>query len=239
MRVGTRTRGLFTLVTFLLAAGAQALGVGGQTSAAAGLGAQPVAAQEEWTRYERAGDGFAISLPPGWKDIQVDRATLEASVAALREKNPELGAILRSYLDDPEVLAANKLQAFDFSFVTQDQSPGFVTNVNVITEALDVDVSPSVYAQVTAAQIEQLPNIVKPMQRRSVALPSGPGEELHYRMTMTSPAGHPSTLAATQYVVIRQKVAYVVTFTTTADQAESYAPTFEEIARRFELLDPA
>jgi hypothetical protein len=50
---------------------------------------------------------------------------------------------------------------------------------------------------------------------------------------VTALSGQVGTMMATQYMIIKGKDLYMLTFSTTTDQAEKYAPTFEKIAQSF------
>ncbi len=66
----------------------------------------------DWTAIERHADGFAVGLPPRWRQIDLDPQTLEASTKAIED--PQFAAILRSQAQSL-ITSGLKLFAFDFT----------------------------------------------------------------------------------------------------------------------------
>jgi hypothetical protein len=197
--------------------------------------AAPVPTLEpDWQYYGKSEDGFAIALPPRWEQIDMDLQTLDASLDAVKEQNPEMAVILEGQARN---LVVSGIKFFGFDVSLDAMATGFATNVNVLKQSLGMEMSLDVFAQVSVAQLENMDMILGDVTQRHVNLAAGEGIELKYRMEMNLPDGKAMTLALTQYAVIRGEDAYVITLSTTDDQAGTYAPIFEKIAQSFQLLD--
>jgi len=187
-----------------------------------------------WTRYEKAEEGFSIALPPGWEQIDMDPQTLEASLDAVSEQNAELATVLEGQARN---LVVSGIKFFGFDMTPGAITTGMATNVNVLVQALGVEMSLDVFAQVSVAQLKNMDMVEGEVSQRRVNLAGGEGLELKYRWKLTTPLGETITVAVTQYAVIRGKDAYMISFGTAADQAERYGDLFWGIAQSFQLLE--
>jgi hypothetical protein len=187
-----------------------------------------------WTRYEKAEEGFSIALPPRWEQIDMDPQTLEASLDAVSEQNPELATVLEGQARN---LVVSGIKFFGFDMTPSALATGYATNVNVLVQALGLEMSVDVFAQVSVAQLKNMDMVEGEVSQRRVNLAGGEGVELKYRWKLTTPIGEAITVAVTQYAVIRGEDAYVISFGTTADQAERYGGLFWGIAQSFLVLE--
>lgn len=187
-----------------------------------------------WKLCEKESEGFALGLPPTWEQIDMDQATLDASLEAVSKNNPDVADMLKGQARNL-LLSGVKFYAFDLA--PEAVAEGFATNVNVIKQTLQVAPSMEVYVQINVAQLEKMPSVIKPLTHQRVKLASGTGEELRYQLSMQAPTGEELKLAITQLLALKGKSAYVVTCTTRADQQQTYETTFEKISRSFRTLD--
>lgn len=179
-------------------------------------------------------EGFAIALPPTWEQIDMDEATLDASLDAVSENNPEMAELVKGQARNL-LLSGVKFYAFDLGPAAI--SEGFASNVNVLKQTLPVTPSMEVFVQINVAQLEKMPNVIKPVTHQRVKLASGTGEEIRYQLSMQVPTGDEVTLAITQVLALKGKNAYVITCTTTVDRQQEYEAAFERISRSFRTLD--
>jgi hypothetical protein len=181
-----------------------------------------------WPYYEVAADGFGLSLPPDWRQVDMNPATFESKAQELTRQNPDLAPMftgLRGQL-------ATGVKFFGFDLRTKRN--GFATNVNVLRYALPAG-SRSLDAATAAslAQLEAIPGIAKPVSHERIKVPNGERERFRSKLTMSSPAGASVTTAMTQYLLVRGEDGYVVTLVTTAEEADQRFATFERIGRSF------
>lgn len=208
------------------AAGAKA------TSTAAPASASTV--DPSWTVYEKPDIGFSVALPPSWKQIDMDPATLDASLKVVKEQNPEMAAALEGQARN---LVLSGIKFFGFDLAPESTSAGFATNISVLKQSSPAAVALDVYVQANVGQLENLSNVTKPVNHRRARLAAGEAEELRYTMNVNASAGQSMSLRLTQYLLVKGKDAYVITLTTTAEQGDKYAPTFEKIGQSFKLTN--
>jgi hypothetical protein len=183
-----------------------------------------------WPLYEVKTEGFALSLPPDWRQFDMNPATFEAKLKETLTRNPQLESLLGSLRQ--QVASGVKFFGFDEA----SMKTGFTTNVNVLR--LPVPPGRTLDMEVMAAvkQMESLPTVAKPIFHERLKMTTGDCERLRYQMTMKLPSGKDVSLAITQYVLIKDNDSYAVTLTTTSDQEAKYTPTFEKIGQSFRLL---
>lgn len=128
-------------------------------------------------------------------------------------------------------MAAAGITYFAFDFEPVGRVGGFVTNLNVLKTPVPAGVSLSFIVDTSVAQLEQLDAVRKPVARRKVTLGAGESEELRFQVTQGA-----VVVASTQYVYVSGPSLYILTFSTTAEQATTYAGVFEGIARTFRLV---
>lgn len=189
---------------------------------------------EEWTVYELPRGGYAISLPPHWEQIDMDPQTLESSLDAFAERNPEMATLLSGRLRS---LVTAGISFFGFDLSVEAAASGFATNINILTQTLGAEVSLDFYAQLNVGQLENMDIVVKPITHSRVRLEAGDAEKVEYSWSMTSVGNETVQLAVAQYLLVRGKTAYILTMTTTADQAAKYKPLFEQIAGSFRIIE--
>ncbi len=186
-----------------------------------------------WKLYAVDDDGFAIGLPPSWQQVDVDPAAIQAAINNLQTKNPSLASVFSAQASR---LAATGIKFFGLDLDAQSLASNFVTNVNVLHEPLTLALNLDTYARLSIAQLEKLPNVQKPIAQRSVSITAGDAEELKYSLKITQPNGETLSTATTQYLVVRDKDAFVITLASSTTQAKNYAATFEKIGKSFRWL---
>lgn len=157
----------------------------------------------------------------------MDAATLDAALNAVSGRDPQMAAVLSTQVRS---MVASGVAYFAFDFEPVGRVGGYVTNLNILKTPVPAGISLSFIAQASAAQLEQLDAVRKPVERRTVALAAGESEELRFQMTQG-----PAVIATTQYLYVNGPNLYILTFSTTAEQATTYAGVFEGIARSFRV----
>lgn len=182
-----------------------------------------------WDLYEEADDGFAIALPPEYDRIDTDEATLTAFLDTLKQQNPDEAETLdrefRGFLDS----GAPKLWAFDQT----TENTG--SNVLVIKEPLSRALTLDQYVQVTLRQLDNVAEVIRPIQQQRVTLAAGEAVELRYDQRGDT-AGDASDTTV-QYLVVDGRTAFVLTFIVAQERADTFVPIFQQAAQTFRLLN--
>lgn len=186
-----------------------------------------------WTLYQKPADGFAIALPPAWTQFDMSSEIVQTSLKAVQALNPEIAVMLGA---QTQSLLASSLKFWAGDLRPQALITGFATNVSIFQASLTLQAPLDPYLQAAVKRLNPLPGVVKPISKRFVDWTVGEVGELKFQLKITTTAGRPVTTAVTQYLVIAEGEAYVITFTTTADQARRQARTFERIGQSFQLV---
>jgi len=182
-----------------------------------------------WPVYEVPAEGFALELPPGWRQFDMDPKTFEAKFKEAMKKNPKLEPMLGSLRQ--QIVGGVKFFGFD-----EAMQGGFTTNINVLRlplargENLDSAVADAL------TQYANMPSVIKPVTHERLTMATGDRERIKSKMTMNSPTGQQFTIAVTNFILTTDKDGYVVTLTTTTDQEAKYAATFDRIGRSFRFI---
>jgi hypothetical protein len=172
--------------------------------------------------YEVSGAGFSVGVPPDWQTVSVDNAFTESQVRTMKEANPELAPYF-DVLGGPDSYV--KLLALD-----PDIEKGFATNLNVIVEPVELEITRDQYFAATMAQVRQV--FGTEFEQSRVDLPAGEALHLSYEQFQPPSGG---TVATVQYILFEDGNGYVLTYSTLPDRVAASAAEFESSARSFEL----
>ena len=187
-----------------------------------------------WTLYKKLDEGYAIALPPTWKQVDLDREKVDSLLKSLKDQNPRMRTEIES---QAEKLITSGIKFYGFELPSESESTPFITNINIGKQPVSDEMTLSFYVRFAARQLENNPSVLQPIVHRRMNLMAGEGEEMRWRIQVNDAQGQPVTLALMQYVVIKNNLAYVVTLGTTEGQIQEYAPLFEKIGESFRFLE--
>jgi len=183
-----------------------------------------------WPVYEMRAEGFAVSLPPNWRQIDHNPAAADARRQQVLKQNPEY----TSTLGDPSQHSASGIKFEGMDPVTVGSVNA--TKVNVLHVTLPSEASLDTIVVDFLRKLESLPNIQKPFTHERIESATGSRERVVHKMTMKNAAGIESTLAMTPYIAVRGRELYVKTLATPPEQESEYASAFDQIGRSFRLV---
>jgi hypothetical protein len=173
--------------------------------------------------------GFAVTLPDGWRRLDLTAEDREAIIGAGAENlSPEARTLLEGQL---ESLVASGLTFFAIDEVNATDQ--FVPNINILaspTGGLTLDM----LTQATVGQLQvAFPTMEGELVQEQVTLPSGEATHLSYSL----PAGSAGAIDLTfeQYLVVADGTAFIMTVT--GQDPGTTAAAGEAVAGSFELLD--
>jgi hypothetical protein len=207
---------------------------------ACGSAAGPAAARPTptlprgWILYEKPADGFALALPPTWREIGLDAAALGTGLQALREQNPQLAEYFSAQTE--ALLTANG-KFFALILTPDSAAEGYMPNITVLQRTLQVELTADELALDFLEELDALPYVVSEPTYRRVPLAAGDAAEIRYDAAIAIPGTPATRLVLSSYLVAKGQVYYVISFGVAASQSDDYAPVFEEIARSFRWLE--
>jgi len=194
------------------------------------LAAAPASARPDtaWTRH--AGPGFSVSLPSTWYDASKQRSKLLAEVRKLYKDDDQLASMIDGLLSSSNGNVSVKMIAFDL-----DQSSleaGFATNLNVVRERTNL---PLAAWREGALKLLNATSFVKqPIWWQNVKLGAGKAVRFRYQAQFTV-KGKPLVASITQYGIVKNSAALVLTYTTLPKLAADYRARFEQSAKSLRI----
>jgi hypothetical protein len=177
-----------------------------------------------WVRHQ--GEGFSLQLPVSWADQSRDRARLLRAVRRLAGDEPQVAALMDSLLAVGHTNFAVKMIAFDLA--PSSLSTGYATNLNVMTERTALPLA--AWRKEGLKQLTQADFVVQPIWWRMVTLPAGKAVRLTYRARFNI-GGKRLNTALTQYALVKNGAAFILTYTTLPKLVKGYRATFDRSAR--------
>ncbi|MBI5034900.1 MAG: hypothetical protein HZB51_30615 [Chloroflexi bacterium] len=189
--------------------------------------------ENNWKLYPVASDGYAMALPNSWVYQELNAATIDQAIAELKKKNSQLADIMQKQ--------GKQLLASGIKFYAIDGTPGSaiggsVTNCNIIHQ-----VQPQVFTldYVLTANLQELENtaaVSKPITHKRVQLGAGEAEEVRYVITMAGANNQAVKFSTIQYLLVRGKDNYIVTFGTPPTLESKNVSAFQKIVQTFRYV---
>lgn len=186
-----------------------------------------------WSEYAMPENGFAISVPTAWQRLPVKMQELDAALGTIRQTNPELGNALG---ENAQTLLANGVKFWAFDVNAANNQIPFATNLTVTRQALPNPVSFDTFVSINLSQLNALTTRNSDIVNERTSLAGQPAERVRYLLTFDREEGEPVTAAITQYLVVNERGAFVLTYATRTDLNEQYRPIFEQSASSLRFI---
>jgi hypothetical protein len=186
--------------------------------------------QAGWKLHAISEDGFAMALPPSWVFQELDPATMEQGIQALKQKNPQIAQTLEQ---QGKVLSEQGIKFYAIDGASGSVADSFYTNVNVMHQVMPQTISLDFAVAQSLPVVENQYHLSQPIKHRRVQLYAMEAEELRFTIPIVISGKQASQIAVTQYIILRGKDNYILTFMTSAKLDGKYAPVFEQIAKTF------
>ncbi|MFY9586880.1 MAG: hypothetical protein WAT66_05430, partial [Actinomycetota bacterium] len=183
-------------------------------------GTEPAPLKAGWSR--QSGPGFTLGLPPGWRSFPT--TTDSKAFADLEKSDPARATILR------EAFGGNlspyvKFLAFD---VGTPVSENLVTNMQVLV--LPAPNGLDGFVETDARELADAEGVASSVEKQRIELPAGEAGIVSARIRL---AGSAPPAAVIHYALVVEDLAFVMQFTTLADDLAELAPEFQDVARSF------
>lgn len=186
-----------------------------------------------WSEYAMPEHGFAISVPTTWQRLPVKTQELDAALGTIRQTNPDLANALG---DNAQTLLANGVKFWAFDVNAQNTASPFATNLTVTRQALPNPVSFDTFVSLNLSQLNSLRTRNSDIVNERTALAGQPAERVRYLLTFDRDEGDPVTAAITQYLVLNERGAFVLTYATRTDLTDQYRPIFDQSANSLRFI---
>jgi preprotein translocase subunit SecD len=185
-----------------------------------------------WVLYEKPAEGFALALPPTWKQIDMEPNTINTDLDLLEESNPEIGKLLK---EEAPVMVASGTKFWSVDLDPAAAKVGSLTRIGVVKLHSEIKISLDALVSGYITLLDDQPGVIKPITHQRVELAGGDAEELRIKTAVTT-TNTTTTTVMTQYILIKDQDFYSIEMGTRAEQAEKYAPIFAKIAQSFHFV---
>jgi hypothetical protein len=183
-----------------------------------------------WTQYENLAEKFKLAIPVSWSCTEFDPATMDQSLETASQIYSGAGEVFASDAMRQMVIQGLKLAAYDFESVSGDNA--FPVNITVFVEKLPIKMTLRNYTTLAVANIKKLYGDDVVNESTTTELN---GTEVS-RLKVTLPFGG-ATINRVLYVFLRENRAYLLALEVPVNMADTYEPTFEDVAQTFELIE--
>lgn len=177
-----------------------------------------------------AADGFAITLPSGWRAIPLDGSSTAAIQALLPPGSAIAGAL------DKELAEA---VAAGFAFMAIDLRPATLAAGNISTVNVNVQAASNIpldlMEPLVTGLLDSAPGISNVVAKQ-VTLPAGRALRITYTLSLTTSAGRTVKLAGTQFVLLTSKRTYTASFGCQYAMASSCRSQADAMMKTFDIL---
>jgi hypothetical protein len=187
-------------------------------------------AENDWPLYKVPKEGFALTLPPEWRQFDMDPATFEAKFRDALKMNPEIDEMAGTLRQ--QLAAGVKFFGFD----EKTRTSGFATNINVLRMKLPPKATLDTTVAESLKELKALSSVTKPVDHERVKTTAGECERFRYTLRMQVASGKTIAFSITQFLFVTSDTSFVVTLTTSTDKKEKYAETFDKIGQSFRWI---
>jgi len=175
-------------------------------------------------------DGFAITLPAGWRAIPLD-GSATAGIEALLPAGSSIKAAL-----DAELAQA---VASGFAFMAIDLRPATLAAGNTSTVNVNVQAASNVpldlMEPLVTGLLDSAPGISNVVAKQ-VTLPAGRALRITYTLALKTSTGTTVKLAGTQFVLLSSKHTFTISFGCQYAMASSCRSQADAMMKTFEIL---
>lgn len=186
----------------------------------------------DWTVHDVPDDNISIALPPDWQAIDMDPHTVGDSIMLISEDYPAYASYL--WVQLPGMISQGT-SFFGYDSTSETIDNGYATNINLLVEPLSESESLDFYLDSSAELITMMWGMEQTIEPETVKLPAGEAGRLQYDIELATPEGDPLNITLVQYLLLHEENAYIFTFATTSDQAETNLDDFASIMKHIEL----
>lgn len=193
------------------------------------------AGEDGWQTYLYKEDGFSISLPPQWSNLDLGADDLDEMLSLFGDVNPGFEKFISSEYIRNLAASGIKLMALETSPESLDS--GMMTNVNVLVLDLPMDVAFDDYVELSVIQLKNQFGETLALSQERQLLGKAEAEKIEYQMEINNVFGQPVNVIYQQYLMLDGRTQYVMTFTSTENQFTQNEEILTEIAQSFELVE--
>jgi hypothetical protein len=169
-------------------------------------------------------DGYTLALPASWVALPVTGGDITALLSLLGQAQPGVANLIKSYLD---------VTGAKVSLVGLDPAGtaagGLPAGAIVLLQPNPLGLSLDFLGGVVGVALGRVPGLVGGVQKEKVQIASGEAIRFTFDVGASGASGAPVTGRLVQYLVVRGRQGYIITFTTSSDHIARDGPLFDAI----------
>ena len=185
--------------------------------------------------YEVVADQFSIELPGEWRSADFSDLQVEEIFDGIADQNEELSDLFSS--DYFQNLAAAGVKFYAVNVANTELLTLSPPVINVIVQELPFAFTLTDYIDLNVTQLNQYFDLTSEIEQRDLMLGDVEATMLQYSANLTDPLGRPLELTNTQYLLLQDETAYVVTLAVPRDTKPEALAEFMQSAETFRLLE--
>lgn len=186
----------------------------------------------DWTIHDVPDSNISIALPPDWQAIDLDPHTVGDSIMLVSEDYPAYAGYL--WVQLPGMISQGT-SFFGYDSTSETIENGYATSISLLVEPLSESESLDYYLNSSVELLTMMWGSEQTIQSETVKLPAGEAGRLQYNIELATPEGEPLDITLVQYLLLHEENAYIFTFASIADQADTYLDEFASIMQHIKL----
>lgn len=168
--------------------------------------------------------GFSLALPTAWQLISSENADMNAAIETAANANPQMAALVAGA---QAAFATGQLRLVAYDLEPAHLNDSFITNLTIGV----VPTGGASLSDLRSANLVQLKQEAgfSALQEAEAQVAGLPAVQFRYGLKVNDAGGAPLSLQVEQYLFVHQQEQFVLTFTTTPQQAETFAPMFKQV----------
>ncbi len=186
----------------------------------------------DWVVHEVPDNGISIALPPDWQTIDMDPYTVGDSIILISEDYPDYADYLWEQL--PGMISqGTSFYGYDTASETIDK--GYAASLSLLVEPLSESEPLDFYLDASVDLLTTMWGTDQTIESKTVKLPAGEAGRLQYDVELAAPGGKSLDITLVQYLLLHGENAYIFTFASMVDQADSYLNDYADIMKNIQF----
>jgi len=187
-----------------------------------------------WQKFSYEDLGFSISLPANWTYFDLITEDIDKMLESSVEMNPELLGIFSS--DYLRSLAASGIKLYAVDKNVESLGSSIPSTLNVLAIESPMDITFDDYVEINIKQLHNMLGEDVDIIQNTIYLEEVEIALLEYEIVVNDIYGHAQIMGVQQYLIIFERMQYILTFGTIKGQFNEAKSVFDSIARSFELI---
>jgi len=173
-------------------------------------------------------------LPPDWAVLDLSSDDFEDMLSLVTEQNPQLGSFYTTDYFKNLAVSGIKLMAIEVDI--KAMAVGKSSNLSLLVLDLPFDLTLEDYIELNFLQMKEMFGEDFKITQEEAVWGGMPAGKFSYELEMNNMYGEPQVIAYQQYLMLKGRTQYVLTFTTAKERTAEFRDIYNKIFTSFELF---